>query len=376
MHSPSSTHELKVLSIDLEDAQGLAVSTFSEHIRYIPLEYKRSSTLQEIVKVRVFDGRIFILDRSGSSSPYKLVVFDMQGNFLYHLDPSEAFLPELTSLTDFDINQSGEVVLLDPAAYQLSVWEPSGTFVKNIPLGFSARDLVSAQDTYWFYKNTTLLGKEDSSYWFNLIHTDQRGNILNKYDPFQMEEAGEMHATAAFAQSFYSLPQAPVYVEWLNDTVFFLENGRKQPAWLMDFGKYHPTPELKSMPPIEQFEYLFYRPGHTYALGPAHLCAWENSVNFKVVLTPGRAVWVRYFPEEASTLVVKELYNDLHEGALLPFPAFMADGYAIGVIDEAFIQYYYPDYPQGPVPQSMQQLFAQIYEGSNPVLVMFNIKPS
>ena len=82
-----------------------------------------------INKIVVFNNKIFILDESH----YRLLVFDDMGNPLFKLDYRGRGPNEYLQITDFDIDQAGNIWIVDAQKNRFFKYSSEGILIKSLP---------------------------------------------------------------------------------------------------------------------------------------------------------------------------------------------------------------------------------------------------
>jgi len=79
------------------------LSDFVKNVKVIPLEFSDQSIIGAIEKMKVHNDRIYIHDRHHPS----LLVFDIEGKFLYTIGSLGKGKEEYVDLTSFEVNDKG-----------------------------------------------------------------------------------------------------------------------------------------------------------------------------------------------------------------------------------------------------------------------------
>ena len=109
----------------------LPIDSIFSNIRIVPLETNDNCLIGQIAKVEFYDDKIFLLD-----SFRKLLVFDINGKFLFNVGKVGRGPGEYPEIRDFDLDENGNIYVL---TYQkILQFSKNGKYLKKIPLNFLA----------------------------------------------------------------------------------------------------------------------------------------------------------------------------------------------------------------------------------------------
>lgn len=132
-----STNCDSVISLEKESNKKIELSQFITSSKYIKLELNDDCFIGKVSKIKVFDGKIYILDCFKAKS---LFVFDFKGNFLYKIGQKGKAANEYLFPQDFDI-YNGKIYLLSDQKY-ITEFTTEGQFIDKNKLPISGQRIV------------------------------------------------------------------------------------------------------------------------------------------------------------------------------------------------------------------------------------------
>lgn len=122
-------------------AQGY-IADLVRTVEYVPLELSDESIYAEITKMIIKDDRIFICDKHNA----KIVVFDIQGNFLYAINRRGHGPQEYVEMVNFTVGDN-KVYTLDNVLGKVNIYKAdNGEFVEKKELPIVAWDIAFLTD--------------------------------------------------------------------------------------------------------------------------------------------------------------------------------------------------------------------------------------
>lgn len=204
-------------------------------IKAIPLETKPECILSTLLKVRFFENKILLLDRSR-----KLSVFSAEGKFLYMIGKQGRGPGEFLTLRDFDIEKLGNVYILD---YQkILVYDLSGDFIKKCTFNFMKNEAqtrcnplefaVKSDGNFYIWGGSFSIDKIPKDNYFGMFEITEKGRIVNKYMPikYNIPQGLRNHRFIPYAGSFLI---DPIFG---SNTIYSIDNEGFQARYKIDFG--------------------------------------------------------------------------------------------------------------------------------------------
>lgn len=195
---------------------------------FLLLEDNKESHFIELKKLKIKNEKAYILD---TYNQHKLFVFNMDGSFVNAILLSQEEGEEKNKIWDFDVNDKGEVGLLDAERNKLFFYTEDGVLVKKM-------DLLFKVDAFAFLKNEGCVfsvkkdGGLDNKP--KVVVTDANLNIEKEY--FSYTEKSKDNKLSKFL--FRDSPQGIVYNKAVDDflVVFDEINGDVIKTYRVDFG--------------------------------------------------------------------------------------------------------------------------------------------
>ena len=171
-NNKSDNEYLNIITVDIHQ-QGRITDFIKSMDGYIFLETNDNSILQDIDKLKIEDGVIYIADRD------VLQMFDSKdGKWLGKIDRQGRGHGEYLGLTDFDVYDS-QIYILSRVDNKVVVYDTSGNAEETIRTadGFS-RIQIGGDGKIWLYSSNS----NDAGY--NFVMIDHSGEIQAEQDPF------------------------------------------------------------------------------------------------------------------------------------------------------------------------------------------------
>lgn len=205
--------------------------------KYVVLEVIPESYFADIDKLIIQDSTIYVMDAFVKK---KVFAFDIEGNFIRAYGAIGDAPGEYQKLTDFEVDENGDVQILDRQQQKIHIYNKSGNFKESKSTEFRAAAFKLLEDGYLF---SLVPSSWEASPKTKLIKTDFEFNVLQKFfnypDQFKdlkgdfniLNEAGE--------EILYHKP--------VSDSVFFFNsNGELIQSVNIDFGNNTVPNELKN----------------------------------------------------------------------------------------------------------------------------------
>ena len=197
-------------------------------IEIVSLETNEDLLMAAANRVKFFDDQYFVLD----GKMQKLFVFDSQGNFKYQIGTEGDGPGEYRGIVDFDIDEdSKKLYMYCPNQMAIQVYATSGEHLERIKLDFySSRFNMLGNGKFAFYIN---YNPSDVSGYNNVLITDMKGKVLNKYFPYPKS----IQSAVGFSGLFVGKESSGFYAHAFSDTLHLLniETGEIDQSIKFDF---------------------------------------------------------------------------------------------------------------------------------------------
>ena len=218
--------DVDVLHISTEKSCMIESKDIVKDWNIIELENVPEAVIPEIRDMAIVDNKIYCF--SGSLGGY-VVVFDMDGKFLFKIDHRGKAQNEWIELSSFFVNRKEKFMLLtDCRSKKILKYDLEGRYIKSYVIGENAPMEVAMNDGL-LYSVTSLLpsgGHIDGSNDFKVHIYNEKGELLKKEIETQYNDLGVVQVrnwneiTMSYDGSMYYAPLLSEYVyEIKKDTV-------------------------------------------------------------------------------------------------------------------------------------------------------------
>lgn len=207
------------------------LSNFVKSVKVVPLEFTENGVIGEVQKMKIYKDRIYIQDKYHSS----LLVFDIQGKFLYTIGTLGKGKDEYLDLTSFDVNEKG-VLIYNYNPSEIYFYDYDGNYLrKDKKIEFQGENFAVQDDYYYLYRSSPKTG---SKYELNVYSFDYKGQV----GYFPSNVAFESASVTGLFSGASSDGLVPFHLS-LNDTIYMLNKDEIRASYLVDFGKYRVSEE-------------------------------------------------------------------------------------------------------------------------------------
>lgn len=224
------------IDIDTVKNDGIAnISSYFKSVKPIILETNENNLLRSIDAIQVTDDFIFILDRF-----YKrLYCFNKNGKFIRTIGNLGSGPGDYTSISDFTIDNSNNIYILDKMSNKINLYSFSGEYVFTISLknleGSFGHIQVTDKFLYLDYQPNIISKKANSPL---LLEIDKvSGNIIDKYLLASEYNFGFQLISFKEGSFFYSKNTNNPYFAPLYSSIIFSLNNYIQPYFQIKSNK-------------------------------------------------------------------------------------------------------------------------------------------
>jgi len=221
----SSILNTNVQIFNLENvADGLSDSLNIKELKYIPLETRSECLMSSVRKILVLENKIYILDNDVANS---IFVFSLEGKFIYKINKQGKGPGEYLSLTDFDVDNLGNIFVNDQMSRKIIKYSNHGTNFLEIfhndlcylYLNYISDSLVIFEDYRYF---TDIKNKKEPCgivYWNPVTK-----KVVDRFFPLRKRNYEEIARTTD--RVIWNSGERLSYLRSFSDTIFELqENG-------------------------------------------------------------------------------------------------------------------------------------------------------
>jgi hypothetical protein len=211
------------ISIDFNNIQSIDLSD-TDKIKIIPLQTTDVALLSLIQSVDIVDDRIIVFDGNN------VFVFDEKGKYLHKIGRVGHGPGEYQDITNIFIEDQN-ICLFDFGAQKVLIYDKNGQYISSQALDRNnSVTVIYPVDRHEYIAKNSYRGNNNKvsslSFWdstFNKIR-DINGLYLS---------SGSFDANY-----LYSYEHNILYWEFLNDTIFSIQNNKIIPKYVVDFSKY------------------------------------------------------------------------------------------------------------------------------------------
>lgn len=217
------------------------LSDLAESVRLVPLETKEGSLLNMIQEVKLFDDRLYVSDMAG-----QILVFDIEGNFLYVLGKQGYGPGEYTHISSLAVDESAGMIHV-ASGRKLLTYSTDNKLVAEgqLPLFIDYLDVHQGK----LFAVAQLDGIKTESGYVNQTALLEISPSLEVVDSIPVRQVALKEQTAAtypykhyisnMGQERYFYSPVLVNEEILRDTLYRLEGTTLSPFVKLTFGKSH-----------------------------------------------------------------------------------------------------------------------------------------
>lgn len=179
---------IDTVTVDLEKLQSVSFFDIFSQIEIIPLETNDNSLIKDIMKIALFEDKLYVLDYSKS----ELLIFNSKGNFLTKISDRGQGPDQYLNIADFDVDTiNRRITLLAPINSSIYEYDLYGNFEAKHKLptitGAYNRFKCLNNDTivFWNFDESNRIKFYSKSQ--NAILKEsypEKDNILNNFTPF------------------------------------------------------------------------------------------------------------------------------------------------------------------------------------------------
>lgn len=170
---------LKTIKINGDINNLLQIDSLFSEIKAIPLETRDDCLISRIVKIIIYNDKIFLQDKAK-----RLLVFNIQGKFLHQIGKKGNGPGEYLELRDFEIDKNGNIYVLE--FKKILKYDNQGNYLNTIRFNNPSENcnptqFVSLKNDFflWNFGRFTMKAKGDKFY--ALYQMDSKGKIRNNF---------------------------------------------------------------------------------------------------------------------------------------------------------------------------------------------------
>jgi hypothetical protein len=312
--------------IDTKKNQDIKASDFLSDIKVIELSSSKDAFLGKLDKIKIYNDTIYILDIQHT---HTVKAFDLEGKYLFALKTSLEDTDHEIEIIDFDISEQGELFVLDGRRQIIHQFNSTGGLLKSLPLKFYAHKFVYQNNSFIFFKNKFANNGESEDNFYDILITNRAGKIRNRYKPFQIPE-GEFTRFSP-NEVFSKLSSTLLYTEFLNDTIFQINDGMLKYKYLVNFLDANLSKEEKKLD-FKKLKSILLDPQRNIAFGQTNINENEEVLFFQYIDKQKPAFFL-YDKNRQKKIYARRIIDDFNQGYMPPLVS-LSKEYLISVLDE------------------------------------------
>lgn len=225
---------LRIIKINEPYNNVLQIDSIFESIEAIPLETKDNCLISNIAKVRLHNDKLYVLNGLD-----QLLVFNKDGFFEREISHKGKGPHEFLESRDFDIDQDGNIFLLD--FRKIHQFDSTGSFIKTIEFQPILENDIFLNPMYFtlnqkngFYIYTGSIGVHNNMKHkglFEMYEIDNNGFLKKGYFPLTHKSQFFANQLSKYGNSYNLSPR------FGSDTIFCISNLGVSAKYILDYGK-------------------------------------------------------------------------------------------------------------------------------------------
>jgi hypothetical protein len=219
-HPEKSTDPLSLKRIEVSpDPTKFTLSQIVDSIQFVVLETDPDALIGTTSKLLVTDSAIYVMENYQRKS---VLAFNRQGDFLYRVGRQGKGPGEFTDLDDICINKQNQCVVSDFSGKKILFFDNHGAFIREIKPTFYPSKIGCINNDLYVV----------TSYFPNsLINILSMGGTST---PVKFKDDPDFRS---YDHTLRESPQGFYFQQYLDDTVYKIDNEEIKPCYLVDFGE-------------------------------------------------------------------------------------------------------------------------------------------
>lgn len=244
--------QIKVSTFEMQEFIGLLPEDLVEERNFVLLENDRTgSEIFNIDKLIKRNGNYYILDWAYKS----ILVFNDSGKFIQRFNLSGEGPGKYSRVSDFDVDISGKLYVLDATLKKLFVYDRDFGFQKDFRLGFDAEKITHLEEGGFLFALSPWNGLGYDGYRF--VKTDLELKVQETWMKFDNNVDQNFVFDFGFIQSDIIAFNRPIE----NDIFIFSRDGSFQRIFNLDFEPFNVPDNVRKdletfMPKLSDFRFL------------------------------------------------------------------------------------------------------------------------
>lgn len=205
--------------------------SFEEHVSeytIVNLETTDESLISKVAKLKVFDGRIYILEESNGG---KLLVFDSNGKYIMSIGHRGLGPEEFVGLSNFEIDYSAkELLLCDLNGRKILIFDIDGNYINTVGLTTHTSCVARLENRNFVYAHG--IHRLKGNDYFAMAICSPEGEILNRQIKNKASTPIGFAASNMMNNHYGRISLMPQF----NNTIYHIDqNGEASAIWTVRF---------------------------------------------------------------------------------------------------------------------------------------------
>jgi hypothetical protein len=207
----------------------LQVDSIFKDIEAIPLETRNECLITSITKALFYKDKILLHDNAA-----RLLVFNINGKFLYEIGKQGRGPGEFSELRDFDLDKDGNVYILD--YLKIHKYKIDGAYIKSFSFHYSLElcyplqfAVINDNDSYIWGGSFGI--RDNSKGNIFAMYEMEGGKIIKRYFPVKYNIVGSSRQFTHFGDLILI---DPIFG---SNIIYSINNGKVAERYFIDFGK-------------------------------------------------------------------------------------------------------------------------------------------
>lgn len=222
-HKENIKDEVKIIKLNFNDVKIDSVSNYFSDYKIIPLETNENSLIKRIDRLIIHENKIYILDQDLKS----IFMFNENGIYINKIFNVGKGPGEYVQLRDFTITDDSHIVLHSSSPYKLIFYDMNGKYIFEKKINNHYYNISYAESNYIFYD--MIPNKLNN---FKLLIKNKNSNSFDKY----LESKLETTISYTFSHKHLLKSTRLFFNEGFQNTIYTYANNKIIPYYYISCG--------------------------------------------------------------------------------------------------------------------------------------------
>ena len=305
--SLSCTQQKTNLNITIIELDNTLPFNFNEKFELshkVQLETTDESLITNIWDIAFIDDYIYISDLA-----LRLLVFDLEGNFIRQIGSRGQGPGEYMEVNDFYI-ENYRIVVIDSQRGRRLVYDRNGEFLYAEQLPINPMYVQHINDDliiYYIGNRGGELATAGQDYFYRLLFLNANNNVVSGFLPSPSRHRGHLFDTGS---PFFEHSDNLFFIEPMNDTIYQVIESRIEPILVVDFGRYRRPRDFRNR--TDPHYWFRVMRDNSYVRGMISFYKFPNMVYFRAFIGEGPARHIFYDKISQRTFVASTLIDTVN----------------------------------------------------------------